>query len=90
MAVENWDVFISYRRKDAAAFARWIRRRMLRFRLPAEIVERLSPEAAALHARRPQIWLDIAYERPSDDFLLQKVFPALDTARRSWSLRHGP
>jgi hypothetical protein len=35
-----------------------------------------------LHARKPRIWLDTAYEKPSDDFLIRKIYPALDCSAR--------
>lgn len=77
-----WDAFISYRRRDGTPLARYVRRRLLRFRLPRTVLARIDPAARAMHARGPRIWLDTAYERPSDDFLTHKVFPALDGAER--------
>jgi hypothetical protein len=74
----DYDAFISYRRRDAAALARWVRDRLQRYLLPPEVLEELAPEKKALHERRPRIWLDKAYEKPSDDFLNEKIFPALD------------
>src|SRR5262249_39536448 len=73
---------ISYRRRDATWLARWIRNKLLQFRLPPEIVQGLPRHKQELHDRRPQIWLDTSYEKSSDDFLLKKVFPALDTSAR--------
>jgi WD40 repeat protein len=77
-----YDAFISYRRRDATWLARWIRNKLLQFRLPPEIVHELPRHKQELHDRRPQIWLDTSYEKSSDDFLLKKVFPALDTSAR--------
>lgn len=82
MSEPIWDAFISYRRRDGAPLARYVRRRLLRFRLPREVIARIDPAARDMHARGPHIWLDTAYERPSDDFLTHKVFPALDRAER--------
>jgi WD40 repeat protein len=78
----EYDAFLSYRRRDATRLAQWIRNRLQRFRLPPEILQELPREKQELHARRPRIWLDTAYEKSSDDFLLKKVFPALDGSAR--------
>jgi len=78
----EYDAFISYRRRDATQLAQWIRAKLQRFRLPPEILRELPPEKQDLHNRRPQIWLDTAYEKSSDDFLLRKVFPALENSAR--------
>lgn len=78
----DYDAFVSYRRRDSTRLAHWIRSRLQRYRLPPEILEELSPDKQALHSRRPRIWLDTSYEKSSDDFLLKKVFPALDASAR--------
>ncbi len=36
----------------------------------------------SLHEQRPRIWLDKMFERPSEDFLKNKIYPALDRSRR--------
>ena len=77
-----YDAFISYRRRDATQLAQWIRNKLQQFCLPPEILRELSQEKQDLHKRRLQIWLDTSYEKSSDDFLLKKVFPALDEAAR--------
>jgi hypothetical protein len=81
MAYE-YDAFNSYRRRDAAALARWVRDRLQRYRLQPEVLKGLAPKERALHERRPRIWLDKAYEKPSNDFLNEKIFPALDRSAR--------
>ena len=78
----EYDAFVSYRRRDATRLAQWIRSKLQRFRLPPEILRELPGDKQELHTRRPQIWLDTSYEKSSDDFLLKKVFPALDESAR--------
>jgi len=78
----EYDAFVSYRRRDATRLAQWIRSKLQRFRLPPEILRELPREKQNLYSRRPQIWLDTSYEKPSDDFLIKKVFPALDKSAR--------
>ncbi len=41
-----------------------------------------SRRKKSLYERRPRIWLDKAYEKPSDDFLTKKIYPALDQSAR--------
>lgn len=82
MSSYYFDAFLSYRRQDATRLARWIRRRLHRFRMPPEILRELSSDRRELHDRRPQIWLDSSYEKSSDDFLRKKIFPALDSSAR--------
>jgi WD40 repeat protein len=78
----EYEAFVSYRRRDATRLAQWIRNKLQRFRLPPEILRELPREKQELHSRRPRIWLDTSYEKSSDDFLLKKVFPALDRSAR--------
>ena len=78
----DYGAFISYRRRDGAVLARWLRWRLQLFELPPELLSLLSEEARALHSRKPRIYLDTAYEKPSDDFLTKKIYPALDQSRR--------
>jgi WD40 repeat protein len=81
-ADEEYDAFISYRRVDGSALARWLQQRLKRFELPPEVVRTLEPWAQELHKNRPKIFLDTTYERPNQDFLSHKIYPALDRARR--------
>src|SRR4051812_4780492 len=78
----SYEAFISYRRGDASALALWIRNRLQRYRLPDEVLKALPQEMQDLHRRRPRVYLDRAYEKPSDDFLQEKLFPALDSSKR--------
>lgn len=82
MSSYDYDAFLSYRRRDATRLAQWIRRRLQRFRIPPEILRELSSERRELHERTPRIWLDTSYEKSSDDFLVKKIFPALDNSAR--------
>jgi WD40 repeat protein len=82
MSSYDYDAFLSYRRRDATRLAQWIRRRLQRFRIPPEILKELSSERRGIHERTPRIWLDTSYEKASDDFLVKKIFPALDSSAR--------
>jgi WD40 repeat protein len=81
-ALYEYDAFISYRRRDASLLAHWIRDRLQGSKLPPAILRQLTSEKRALYERRPRIWLDRAFEKPSDDFLTRKIYPALDRSAR--------
>lgn len=78
----DYDAFISYRRSDASPIAHWIRNRLLKYKLPDEILPKLSVKALDLHKRRPRVFIDRAYEKANEDFLTSKIFPALDASAR--------
>ena len=46
----KYRAFISYRRKDASAAARWLRDRLLGFRLPEELLDRVTSERVVREA----------------------------------------
>jgi WD40 repeat protein len=81
-STEEYDLFISYRRRDGRFIAMWLRDRLRRAVLVPEVVSQLSIASRQMHERRPRIFLDTAFEKPSPDFLSKKVYPALDRARR--------
>lgn len=64
---ERWDAFLSYRRLDGRGAASWLRRRLLRFRMPARL---------ARYERPLRIFQDTSYER-AGDFYKDTVQPAL-------------
>jgi hypothetical protein len=65
----QYDLFISYRRKDGRLFADWLRRQLLGFRLPDAL--------AQLRDRPLRIYQDTAYERATEDFWQHSIEPAL-------------
>ena len=81
-SIQRWDAFISYRRKDARILAHWLRDCLQRYQLPPDVLQSLSAEKRELHQRRPRIYIDQAFEKPSEDFLLRKLLPALDNSNR--------
>jgi WD40 repeat protein len=64
-----FDAFISYRRQDAAAFARRLRNRLLQYRFPTGFSQEPT--------RRLRVYLDEIYERAADDFFEATIKPAL-------------
>jgi hypothetical protein len=78
----DYDAFISYRRGDASPIAHWIRHRLQKYKLPDDILPKLSVDALELHKRRPRVFIDRAYEKANEDFLKSKIFPALDASHR--------
>jgi WD40 repeat protein len=77
-----YDLFISYRRRDALHLAKYLRRRLESFRFPAELLSRL-PESLRARITKPlRVYIDVAYEKAAGDFLEKKVIPALDASRQ--------
>lgn len=68
----DFDAFISYRRLDGTAAARWLRSHLEGYRLPP-----------ALEAGRKPIkaYLDTAFERATEDFWIANIEPALRRSR---------
>ena len=76
------DAFISYRRRDGAPLARYVRRRLLRFRLPREVIARIVRRRAtctrvALHLARHRVRAALR-----TIFFTHSRFLALDRAER--------
>lgn len=70
----RYDAFLCHRRQDGWRLARWLRRRIERYRLPKSV-----PSA------RPGplvVFLDRAYEGAAKDYWSQRLVPALDASRR--------
>ena len=75
MDVSNftYDLFVSYRRKDGLPFARWLRQKLLSYRLPQVLGERSKLKL--------RVYQDTAYERATEDFWSNSVLPALLASR---------
>lgn len=71
--VPAYDAFISYRRSDGAATARWLRRELEAFRPPKSLREK--------YFRRLKVYQDTAYERGTSDFYEHSIRPALLQSR---------
>jgi hypothetical protein len=69
---ERWDAFLSYRRLDGQRAASWLRRRLLRFRMPARLAQ---------YDRPLRIFQDTSYERAGDFYkdTLQPVLSRSET-----------
>ena len=68
-----YDAFISYRRSDGIAVARWLRRALESFRVPRSMRNGYD--------RRLRIYIDTAYERGTSDFYENNIRPALLASR---------
>jgi hypothetical protein len=69
----DYDAFISYRRSDGIAVARWLRRELESFRLPRSL--------RGTYGRKLRIYMDTAYERGTSDFYNESIKPALLSSR---------
>jgi tetratricopeptide (TPR) repeat protein len=73
MSEFDYDAFISYRRSDGTAVARWLRRALVGYRLP--------PALRSRHAGSLRVYLDTVYERATSDFYERNIKPALQSSR---------
>jgi len=73
----KYRAFISYRRKDAGTQARWLRRRLLNFRLPKEVLDDLPEDRRVDAERRVAYFLDTSYQSANEDFWASNIEPAL-------------
>ena len=69
----DYDAFISYKRSDGTRAARWLRRKLLGYRLPRALRDRWP--------RKLSVYLDTVYERATDDFFENNVKLALIQSR---------
>lgn len=67
------DAFISYRRSDGSRAARWLRRALLRYKLP--------PELRSESRGKLRVYLDTVYEKATEDFFTKNIEPALKSSR---------
>lgn len=68
------DAFISYRRFDGSLYAHRLRKRLLAYRFPAELRDKLP--------QRPlSIYIDKIYERTTPDFFEKEIEPALRVSK---------
>lgn len=72
----KYRAFISYRRQDGGGVARWLRRRLLAFRPPVELLEHLSEERRIDAERRVAYFLDTSYQSANEDFWTANIEPA--------------
>lgn len=73
----KYKAFISYRRSDASVVASWLRRRLLAFRPPAALIERLPERSRRDFDSRASFFLDTTYEIANEDFWTKNIEPAL-------------
>ena len=69
----SYDAFICYRHSDGRKVARWLRRRLVAYRLPNALQEDKT--------RRLSIYLDEIYDQPTEDFWKNTIEPALASSR---------
>jgi WD40 repeat protein len=76
-----YDAFLCHRRADGAPVARWLRRRLLGFRIPRSVLDRLSTEERRRMDRPLKVYLDRVYEGAGPDYWSATLKPALDATR---------
>ncbi len=63
-----YDLFIAYRRRDGSDLAKYLRLRLQSFRLSDEVIQGLPLTDQERARRKLKVYLDVAYERATDDF----------------------
>lgn len=77
----RYDAFLCHRRSDGRSAARWLRRRLLAFRIPRGVLEGLSEEARREMERPLEVYLDRVYEGAGPNYWTDTLRPALDATR---------
>lgn len=73
----RYRAFISYRRRDAGGVARWLRRRLLEFSAPPNVLAKLETDLRSRVEGRRRIFLDTSYESANEDWWRDNILPAL-------------
>lgn len=73
--------FISYRRQDASALARWLRNRLINYKPPKLLLESLTAEQRTILSERNRYYLDTAHGRANEDFWNSNIEPALQRSK---------
>ena len=73
--------FISYRRRDALAPARWLRDRITTFVPPAELRQKIEDLDHTVGGRQNRVFLDLSYQKPNVDFWDEHIGPSLCRSR---------
>ncbi len=73
----KYSAFISYRRQDAGVAARWLRKRLLAFRPPHDLLCQLPAEQRVIAEAPRAYFLDTSYQSANEDFWKAIIEPAL-------------
>jgi WD40 repeat protein len=73
--------FISYRRQDATAVARWLRNRLIGYKPPKRLLESLTAAQRSVFAERNRYFLDTAHAKANEDFWNSNIEPALQRSK---------
>ncbi|MEM7396808.1 MAG: hypothetical protein AAF492_31145, partial [Verrucomicrobiota bacterium] len=71
----SFDAFLSYRRRDGALIALWLRHQLKKYRLPRPLREKYNPDARPL-----RIWFDRVQMFADKDYFNTQIRPALRSA----------
>ncbi len=92
-----YDAFLCHRHSDGRRIAQWLRNRLRGFRLPQEVLKKLTETERPQRERSLEVYLDSVYEGAGSDYWQQKVAPALEKSQHLlvlWtpaaSRRHPP
>ncbi len=80
-AGQNFLGFLSYRRQDGLALARWLRDTITNFKVPQELKEKIAARDASVGGRQNRVFLDMSYQKPNVDFWDEHIAASLCRSR---------
>ena len=78
---QNFLGFISYRRRDGLAMARWLRDRITNFNPPPELRTKIAKMDAEVGGKQNRVFFDMSYQKPNVDFWDEHIAASLCRSR---------
>eukprot|EP01037_Dinobryon_pediforme_P014605 gene14605-14729_t len=78
---QNFLGFISYRRRDGLAMARWLRDRITNFNAPLELREKIAKIDTEVGGKQNRVFFDMSYQKPNVDFWDEHIAASLCRSR---------
>ena len=69
--------FLSYRRQDGLALARWLRGKITNFKVPKELIDAISARDASVGGKQNRVFFDMSYQKPNVDFWDEHIAASL-------------
>ncbi len=79
---QRYLAFISYRRRDGAPVANWLRHRIGTFQPPRELQEKVNAADAKVGGRFNRVFLDMSYQRSHANFWEDHIGPSVQRSEK--------
>ncbi|MBG1233903.1 toll/interleukin-1 receptor domain-containing protein [Aestuariivirga litoralis] len=73
--------FLSYRRQDGLALARWLRGKITSFKIPKELKDAISKRDESVGGTQNRVFFDMSYQKPNVDFWDEHIAASLCRSR---------